>query len=253
MIDLERALSDLADHLDYPAGAHRAEALRQRLGAAGPARTQRIGRARVARALLVAAAVLVLAAAGVVAIAPARHAVADWLGIGAVEIRRSEQPLPTASGGNPVPGSPGTARAGNAGARLAAARGAVQFAIAVPSTSTAGVLADVEVDRRVPGGLVALSYARFTLVEIATDPSQPMPLAKQLGGIPVQNVTVNGQPGGWIAAPHVIGYVDRTGTFARDTVRRSGPVLLWERAGVTYRIEGLHSLTDAQSIAATLR
>ena len=253
MIDLERALSDLADHLDYPISADRAEALRQRLRGDREVRTHWIGHTRRARALLGAAAVLILAAAGVVAIAPARHAVADWLGIGAVEIRRTDRPLPTPSGGNPVPGSPGRGRAGDAGAELAAARRAVQFPIAVPGPRAAGALAGVEVDRRVPGGLVALSYARFTLVEIATDPSQPMPVAKLLGGIPVQNVTVQGQPGAWIAATHVIGYVDRTGAFVRDTVRRSGPVLLWERAGVTYRIEGLHSLAAALSVAATLR
>jgi hypothetical protein len=253
MIDLERALGDLADHLDYPTAEHAAESLRRRL-LAEPTRTPFTLRTRRARVLLVAAAVLALTATGVVAIAPARHAVADWLGIGAVEIRRSDRPLPTRSGANPVPGSRGPARAADAVARLAAARNVVRFPITVPSASAAGALADVEVDRRVPGGLVALSYARFTLVEIATDPSHPMPLTKLLGGtVRVQTVTVNRQPGAWIAATHVIGYVDRTGAFARDTVRRSGPVLLWERAGVTYRIEGLHSLTDAQSIAATLR
>src|SRR5207248_10099837 len=83
MIDLERELSELADHLDYPTSADRAEALRQRIRADGEVLPHWIGRTRRARALLVAAAVLMLAAAGVVAIAPARHAVADWLGIGA--------------------------------------------------------------------------------------------------------------------------------------------------------------------------
>ena len=50
----------------------------------------------------------------------------------------------------------------------------------------------------------------------------------------------------------VIGYVDRSGRFITDTVRRSGAVLMWERGGVTYRIEGLRSLDDAQAAAATL-
>ncbi len=254
MIDLERALGDLADHLDYPTGEHAAEALRRLLVAPGPVPGRSIARTRRARALLVAAAVLALVATGVVAIAPARHAVADWLGIGAVEIRRTDRPLPTAPGNNPVPGSPGSAPAVNAETRLAAARQAVQFRIVVPSAAAAGGLADVEVDHRVPGGLVALSYTRFTVVEIATDPTQSMPLFKLLpADARVQNVRVNGQAGAWIAATHVIGYLDRSGEFARDTVRRSGPVLLWERAGVTYRIEGLSSLAAAQSVAATLR
>ncbi len=91
-------------------------------------------------------------------------------------------------------------------------------------------------------------------MEIATDPTQPFPLAKQVGGeTPVQDVTVDGQPGVWISSVHNLAYINRSGAFVRDTVRRSGPVLLWERAGVTYRIEGLHSLAAAQSVAATLR
>jgi hypothetical protein len=250
VIDLERALTDLSEHLDYPADDLGAARLRQRLAAVDLARAPRTSRTRV---LLVAAAVLALVATGVVAIAPARHAVADWLGIGAVEVRRSEQPLPVTTGENPVPGATGRPRVADAVARLAAARRAVQFSIVTPSTRAAGPLDDVEVDRRVPGGLVALSYERFTLVEIATDPTQQMPISKLLSGTtPVQPVTVNGRPGAWIGTVHAIGYIDRTRAFRRETVRRSGPVLMWERAGVTYRIEGLHSLAAAQSVAATL-
>jgi hypothetical protein len=208
--------------------------------------------------LLVAAMVFAVVATGVVAIAPARDAVADWLGIGAVEIRRSGGPLPgsstTAGGsGSTVPGATGSARAAAAARRLTAARKAVQFTIVTPSLAAAGSLADAELDARVPGGLVALSYDRFTLLEIATDPTQPPPLTKLVSAAtPVQRVTVSGRPGLWIADPHVIAYVDRSGRFVSDTARRSGPVLLWERGGVTYRIEGLRSLADAQAVAATL-
>jgi hypothetical protein len=48
-------------------------------------------------------------------------------------------------------------------------------------------------------------------------------------------------------------YLDRSGNFRTDTVRRSGAVLLWERAGVTYRIEGPTRLAEAKRIAATVR
>ena len=241
MIDLDRALTDLADHLDYSTGTaadSAAEALRVRLTTPDRARMRR------ARVLLVAAAVITLVAIGVVAIAPARHAVADWLGIGAVEIRRTDRLPPVASTSSTV--QPGHTT-------LEAAQNIVQFPIATPGP-TSGALREVSVDRRVPGGLVALRYDRFTLVEIATDATQPMPLTKLLGGTaPVKDVTVNGNPGAWISSVHVIGYLDRSGAFVRDTVRRSGPVLLWEHTGVTYRIEGLHSLAAAQSVALTLR
>jgi hypothetical protein len=130
----------------------------------------------------------------------------------------------------------------------------VRFPIATPDPNGSGALRNVHVDRRVPGGLVELDYTRFALVEIATERGQPMPIGKLLGGVaPVRDVTVNGQPGAWIPSVHEIGYLDRSGRFVRDTVRRSGPVLLWERDGVTYRIEGLHSLAAAQRVASSLR
>ena len=243
MIDLEHALTDLAEHLDHPAGDRLAETLRRRLTAIVPGADRR----RRTRALLAAAAVFAVVATGVVAIAPARHAVADWLGIGAVEIRRSDRPLPPAT-------STTSHRSGSTAAqRLAAARKAVRFRIVTPSRASAGALADVVIDRRVPGGLVALTYERFTLVEIATNRTQPPPLTKLVSGsTPIPRVTVRGRPGLWIAEPHAIGFVDRSGHFISDTVRRSGPVLMWERGGVTYRIEGLRSLEDAQAVAATL-
>jgi len=246
MIDLERALTELADHLDYPTGENAAETLRLRLVATGRTRRPRV--------LLVAAAVLLIVATSVVAIAPARHAVADWLGIGAVEIRRSGGPRPARSPHHPVPGAPGAARVSDAAARLAAARKAVSFPITTPRVASAGALLRVDVDHRVSGGLVALTYARFTVVEIATDPTQPPPLYKLLGSeTRTQPVTVNGEPGLWIASIHQIGYIDRKTGFGTDTVRRSGPVLLWQHPGVTYRIEGLHSLAAAQAVAASLR
>jgi hypothetical protein len=245
-MDLEHALVDLAGHLDYPTSEQAPAALRDRLIAPDHARRT--------RALLIAAAVLVIMATSIVAIAPARHAVADWLGIGAVEIRRSGSPLPSATGRNPVPGATGAQRDRNAATRLAAARKAVSFPIVTPSIGSAGALTAVDLDRRVAGGLVALSYPRFTVVEIATDPMQPPPLYKLLGAkTRSQPVTVEGEPGLWIAAIHEIGYRDRKTGFGTDTVRRSGPVLLWQRAGVTYRIEGLRSLAAAQAVAASLR
>ena len=251
MIDLERALVDLAEQLDHPIGLGLDNAVRRRILDldAEPARPPRR-----ARTLVAIAAVVVVIAGAVVAIAPARHAVADWLGIGAVEIRRSDHPLPVGSSAVTVPGAvtiPGQVDPAVA-ARLAAARRVVDFPIVVPRDRAAGALRGVQVDRRVRGGLVVLRYAHFTLVEIATDKTGPT-IGKLLGqGATVDPVTVNRGPGMWIKGGHEIGYLDRSGNFETDTVRRAGPVLLWGRAGVTYRIEGLPRLTDALAIARTL-
>ena len=102
------------------------------------------------------------------------------------------------------------------------------------------------------GGLVVLRYPRFTLVEIAGDEHGPT-IGKILDpNARVEPVTVDGQPGLWIVGAHEVGYFDRSGNFATDTVRRSGPVLLWQRSGVTYRIEGLARLSDALRTARSL-
>jgi hypothetical protein len=250
VIDVERALFDLAEHLDCPAGEHLADTVRDRISVTG-SRVE-APRHRV-RALLTIAAVLVAIVAVVVVVAPARHAIADWLGIGAVEIRVSEHPLPTGPTAFTVPGAPDPTRAAAARREFAAAQRAVPFTIATPRDATAGELLGVELDRRPRGGLVVLRYPRFTLIEIAT--YEPAPLLGKLVGTSasVEHVTVAGRPGLWIAGAHEIGYLDRSGAFETDTVRRSGPVLLWERSGVTYRIEGLSRLGAAQKIARSVR
>ena len=112
----------------------------------------------------------------------------------------------------------------------------------------------MDLDRRVPGGLVALGFPRFTLVEVATGGENPTVIAKFIDrSARVDFVTVNGSPGLWIAGVHQIVFLDRAGRVETDTVRRSGPVLIWAHGGVTYRIEGLTSLAAAQEIAASIR
>lgn len=254
MIDLERALFDLAENLDHPAGDHLADAVRARISLSGLGAAYDEAPRRRVRTLLTIAAVILAIAVAVVAIAPARHAIADWLGIGAVEVRVSDHRLPTGPTALTVPGAPdATTTTADARRQFAAAQRAVQFTIATPRDAATGALAGVELDRRVPGGLVVLRYPRFTLVEIATQ--QPaLPLGKLVGTVArAQRVTVAGRPGLWIAGAHQIGYLDRSGAFETDTVRTSGPVLLWERAGVTYRIEGFSRLGAAQQVARSVR
>jgi len=253
VIEFERDLLDLAEHLDHPAGDDLVEAVRRRI--AGPTSLhERARRPRRARVLVAIAAALVVIVAAVVTISPARQAIADWLGIGAVEIRRSDRPLPNGPPELTVPGASGSTDRNDNAAQLAAAQRQVQFAIRTVRDPSARPFSGVEVDSRVRGGLVVLRYGRFTLVEIATDPTHEPVIGKLLDpGARAEPVTVGGLPGMWIVGAHQIAYLDRSGKFETDTVRRSGPVLLWAGAGVTYRIEGLDRLADAQKIAASLR
>jgi hypothetical protein len=234
MIDLEAALLDLAEHLDYPVGEDLVATVRQRVSERDTIDTRRSRRSRM---LLVAAAMFLVLLASVIAVAPAREAVANWLGIGAVEVRR----------GPAQPVAPPTTlpRVHT----LEDARAAVHFPIA-----TTGRPLAVSVDPSVPGGLVTLRYRRFTLQELESPPGRAPVIGKIVDPhARVDDVDVNGVPGLWIVGAHEIGYLDRAGRFRTATIRRSGPVLLWSRDGVTYRVEGLATLAQARGVATALR
>ena len=60
-----------------------------------------------------------------------------------------------------------------------------------------------------------------------------------LEGTKVEKVTVNGQPGWWVeGGVHAFFYRDATGEVVDTTLRLVGSTLLWEEAGVAYRVEG---------------
>jgi hypothetical protein len=71
-------------------------------------------------------------------------------------------------------------------------------------------------------------------------------------GTTLQETSVNGDPGWWIAGePHMI-YVEVAGNGRPETLRMAANTLIWEHAGVTYRIESGLSRADAFRIAAGL-
>jgi hypothetical protein len=253
VIDLDAALNDLAEHLDHPPGDRLPDAVLLRI-AEPAALDRRAGRPRRrSHSLLVLAAAVVLILGTLLAVAPARRAIADWLGIGAVEVVRTEHPLPTGSRALTVPGAPDSTPAGATGRQITAARKKVSFPIVMPRDGSVGPLLGIESDARVPGGLVALRYRRFTILEIASDRNGAT-VGKFIDSqASVEPVTVAGWPGLWVTGAHQIGYLDRSGEVKTETVRRSGPVLMWARTGVTYRIEGATTLARAQAIAATIR
>jgi hypothetical protein len=236
VIDLERALTDLAEHLDIPERRDWPYDLTHRLTEPTPLR-----RPNRVRAIVAAAAAILVVGAGVVTVAPARRAVAGWLGIGAVEVRQSAPP--TTGPTTPTTGQPAPPL------DIAAARRLVRFPITTPSN--AGRPSRVTVDRRVPGGLVTLTYDDFTLVEIATMADEPV-ISKFVKGGPIEDVVVHGHAGMWIADAHGIGYIDRAGDLRPGTLRRSGSALVWTVDDVTFRVEGPPTLDEAMAVANTI-
>lgn len=247
MIDLERELHDLGEHLDHPDGAQIVRQLRTRLSTTttgARTRSQRPRRRAVATAVASIAAVLLVA----VAIPPSRDAIADLLNLGSHEVGRPDRVAVPPHGPTVTSSLPPRISSRS----LESARQAVDFPIRVPG----GVAAtpQVTVDSGVPGGLVALEYPSFTLVEVASPPDVAAHLAKLVAPPShVRVVAVRGRPGLWITGTHhEIPYLDRNGTLRRASSRPTGHVLLWDEGGVTYRVEGFTHQAAASQIASSI-
>ncbi len=248
---LEDALRDLGRALDLDSAS--AAAQQARISAAvldasdrsarhvlGP-RTQQVARA------LVAAAAIVLVV--LVVVAPAREAVASWLGIGAVRITTSGEPPPSSTSTT----APSHGQEVSSAEVEALAR-SLPFEVRLVDPSVGGPLRGAEVDASVGVGLIELRYDEFTVVQVGSPPAAAPAVGKQVGlGTSISAVDVEGHDGLWLDGdPHAIAHLDADGEVVHDTLRRAGDVLLWTSGDVTYRVEGLRSLEEALVVAASL-
>lgn len=164
----------------------------------------------------VAAIVVVVIAAAVLAVPSSRHAVADWLGFGGVQIER----VPDLS--VPATASP------------------VEPATASPIEPTVGPT--------IEQGVVEVDGTEVLVSEIPGMLEQPL-LSKTVGdGTDVIQVEINGSPGVWIVgAPHEVAYRADDGSFVFE--RFAGDTLLWQDGEVIRRVEGFETLEAALRFA----
>ena len=241
---LETELRDLALHLDAPSGDGISAAVRRVLVAgdtAAPASSSR-RRARWVPVLAAAAVVVVLAVAGTVALTDP---------FGRDHTEAGPRPVPTTPR-ETVPGPSAPAPAVET-MDLANARAAVEIPVRVPAGID--VAPRITVDRRAPGGLVALEYPTFAVVAVAAPAGAA---AGEVAGLgpesQVRPVAVRGQPGLWITGTHrEIAYLDRDGALRQGPTRTSGHVLMWVEDGVTYRVEGFEQQITAMQVATSLQ
>jgi hypothetical protein len=270
--DLERALTGLGRHVEFPATPD--------LAAAVVRRVQEPKRSSIfswswPRALAVAA-VVVLAVAGAALLASpeARQAVADRLGIGAVSVVHvPEVPTPEPSPRPAVVPTPEPSRfptpspvpgAGlGLGTRVSLDEARARFgaAVLVPDLSAPDAIYvmpnEVTLVYAPRPGLPASAQTRglgLIMTQFRASIDQTLLGQKGLGpNTRLEEVQIAGKRGLWIdGAPHL--FLRATGGVIRDyPPRLAGNTLLWEQDGVTFRLESALDRDAAIRIAESVR
>jgi len=237
--DLIAELRALGPWLDVPEPADQRTAVRARL--AGP----RPGRRHAGRWIAAAVAAIV---GTVAAVAPARAAVIDAVGgllrVAGIEVRTEPTTGALPDRPSPLPSLRSAA--------LEAARRVALFPIRVPAalgTPEEVLLADPD-----PAGaprVVTLTYrggtVRFDQFDGAAAPifMKSAPDARWVG--------IGPDSGIWLPGPHPVTYIGRDGVERTGTARLAAPTLIWVSGEVTYRLEGLPTVEQAQTVALSLR
>ncbi len=229
---LEADLRAAAERVAPPVQPDLAEAVLARLDEPSRARRRRT-------AAVAAGAVLV---AGLGFSPQVRAFAADLLERAGIEVT-DEQPDAARTPDQPLPSTEDS--------DLVRAAAAAAFPLSLPAAL--GEPESVSVADR--GRVVRMSWRAGDVALDQFDGTFGPVFEKQIGGLDVREVDLDGTPGWWIAGPHDLLYVDRDGEVVSDTARLAGRTLIWESgAGVTFRLEvqGL-SRRESVTIARSLR
>ena len=257
---LEMLLRDTAAEIEYPPTPDLAFAVVHRMTHDPLVPRSRPRRAWLRPALVAAALIVLIGVFGLLFSPTVRRAAADLLGVVGIHIVVGED----APAITPQPRSDAALQLGER-VPIEEAQREVGFPILRPH----GLLPTQRyawLDRSIgTDGMVSFSYP--VRPGFAPPPHGPILITqfealvdggyfKKLSatGGDVEFVTVRGTTGYWITGePHMFWYVDSNGVIREETVRLAGNVLLWEQDGVTYRVEGADALSEARSIAESLR
>ncbi|HEU5473104.1 MAG TPA: hypothetical protein VFV67_20855 [Actinophytocola sp.] len=238
--DIGLALRDLGAHLDVPEPPDVTAAVRARL-------EQPVRRTWSTPRRIAAAVLLVLLALGVLITVspPVRAAVLNLLRFAGIEFSTDSAPAPS-----PLPST--AALPGERAADLDTARRESRFTVSVPEAlgpPERVVLADGS-----PPRIVSLIYRDGAVRLDQFDGTVDFALYKKLiGGGQVDWTDVDGDAAVWVAGPHELVYVDRSGQYRQESARLSGTTLIWQRDGVTMRLEGDFTKAEALAIAESVR
>lgn len=219
-------------------------------------------RPRARRSLAVAVAILLVGgSAAYAASSEFREAVRELLGIGAVEIERAPELPAVVAGAELGLGEPvtATAAAERVGFRLLESN---EPLLAAPDGVFARPLqagAAISFAYRARPGLPALPGAPgigLLLTQLDSE-ADPGIVKTVLAEARIEQVRIGGSAGYWLGGrDHVVGFPgsgSATGVEAGEPLRASANTLLWERGGVTLRLEAEISQPRAVRLARTLR
>jgi hypothetical protein len=249
MTELERQLLALGDDIAWPATPDLAAAVQARIAAEPrPApRTRAWLPRRLAPALVVVLVVLVALGTLLAASPGVRATLRDWLGIGAVAVKRVDR-LPDLS----------TARQLDLGRRVTAAQAARHLGHPVASVSALGAPNAIYAGAAIVPARVSLVYVArpglpagtaglgALLDEIQGD---ELPFIQKLvsARVRIARVDVHGARGVFIAGNHALYLPDEL------KPRLAGNTLLWVRDGITYRLETALGAQAALRLARSVR
>jgi hypothetical protein len=246
MAELERELRALGGELDFQREPDLVSAVRRRIAGTPPRRAFAFRRPAVALAF--AAAVVAIAAA--FAVPPARTAILDVLGIGGEEVELVERLPERPVRGRLVLGDR---------VSLAEASRRVDFPVRVPTVEGFESPDAVYVSGAVPGGVVFFLYGseaqpRALYSQFETGRFPFVEKTVERGRTVLREVDVDGRRGVWIeGAPHYFTFENERGQIQPGTLRLATNTLVWERGGVTLRLEGELSLAEALRVARSVR
>ncbi|HYJ70086.1 MAG TPA: hypothetical protein VEX15_20720 [Nocardioidaceae bacterium] len=234
MADLEYELRELGSVLVVPDPPDVRADVRARIGVL----TERPAAHR--RRWLAAVAALAVAI-GLAASPHARAALAEVVRFAGVDVHWGDTDAPTTPE-SPLPGERAV--------KLDAARDRAAFPIGVPTRLGAPDRVQVADSARVVSLLYGSGRDAIRLDEFE---GRWEPIFEKTIMIEGVSVDVGAEPGYWLPGPHAVRYVDRDGHVHDETARLAGNTLLWQSAGVTYRLEGGLSRAEAVAIAASMR
>ena len=180
----------------------------------------------------------------VLAVSPAGATIREWLGFGAVVVEQEE---PAENGSTAAgPGSEPQITQMS----LEQARAAVSFPVVIPAELGVPDQVTVAPDLRVVTmQWNAASQGPIRLDQIGGSLS-PYYTKKYYGDVTF--TMVNGGEALWFSKSHPIVVLDPDGTERTESARESGPTLLWQRPGVTLRLEGFDDQRAAVSAAESV-